>query len=599
MIALSLDFKKKHFFKLNSDSNLNILQKFLFLIYNSKLKIWVILAINLFVLYIIRILNKNCVWFLLGNPTDDITSLCLIILLSWSPIWYSANIIQKYLKGDRLIKEDFKLCNGYVIEKVNLYALSFNILVNILISVNIYWLGIIVGFIFILIVYPDLFTMLYISKPKSAGTLLYSITGTEVLLAVGAILSTGLEETEEWSKIPVRKIRSTGTIENIDKGCWNAYASENATHEIPDYEKFDQFNKNTSLLKLRARVHDLLKENVDFVPRGRFKYNISFESDTFIGFSLGSFTNGNNNTLVLFIKQNYNDSLKYFPSFFIDENLKITSLELKEKFGILIPNPSIYENLVIFTQGIKIENSPFIKVWRPLHIFHQPHIGIQESYYFYPYQPIDSEKYPEIVTPFIKEIKDFSTDLTGDKLSSLKWKVHAFVYLTWVSLFTNNNAGLQGEDNKSVNELGTNWGEIKNQIGYIKNKKFSYMSLNPTNWTLDSVLNYRDDKLVLTRAELFKETIKHCVDRIIWINQDKLNFELFEIVKEKSGYQLYSIIDTSNVFNWKHQSEYSSKYDELQYKTLVLSKNSFNIMNNQDIGSIIKFMAADGWKREI
>lgn len=63
---------------------------------------------------------------------------------------------------------DFELCNPYVVEKVNLYAITLNLLVNYLANTNLYLLGlfvsIILGFVYIMVKYGDLIFMVYINN---------------------------------------------------------------------------------------------------------------------------------------------------------------------------------------------------------------------------------------------------------------------------------------------------------------------------------------------------------------------------------------------------------------------------------------------------
>jgi hypothetical protein len=130
---------------------------------------------------------------------------------------------------------------------------------------------------------------------------------------------------------------------------------------MPNCRELTLYNKDIPLLKLRARVSQILQDNYDFLPFGKYEYNTAFSSDTFTGFSLNTLQTRGINALVLFIKERDNEATRYYPSFFHDREMKTIKNDLLEKYGIFINNAEKMEYVLLFTQYTKVPYSSLMK----------------------------------------------------------------------------------------------------------------------------------------------------------------------------------------------------------------------------------------------
>lgn len=587
--ALTKNFWSKHILK----SNPNFFTTFLAYVSDSTkfVPILISLTITIIIVFISRIISRTGVCFLLGDigsPSIDTLSFSLMILLSWPLLWYIVNIIQKYVKSEKLTIVDFEFCNPYVVEKVNLYGIALNLFINYLADTDLYLLGlfvsIILGFVYIMVKYGDFIFTVYINNHNW----LYANTPNwEAILAIGAILVAGLEETD-WDVIKAQKIYTHVERQEYKyKGCWNMYTDRRVNDNKPQMGKkcpeLALYNKDIPLLRLRSRVYSLLTSNYDFLPFGKYEYNTHFLSDTLTGFSLNTLRTTSTNALVLFIKEKDNDSTRYYPSFFHDLEMKTTNKDLLEKYGIFTNNTERMEYVVLFTQYTKVPFSSLIKVWKPLSYSHMPFTGSRLINYFCYEQPI------VVASPLfapaasvIDRIKKLSLEdwyLDEALLNELKTNMEN---LTKFYLLTSyqHSGGCLGE-------LGSYPGEVgKHFIGYdYHHSKHSYLHFHDPIW--EPWLFFHNNNNPYERVPSYKETVvehvmrHHLREKIFLAIQDKAYIEPHVLIKEGEGTKLYSIIDSSNPFKWKGSEN----------KPLTLYKDGYNILDSEDNASLIRILA--------
>lgn len=577
--TLTKNFWSKHILKSNSDFFTT------FLAYASDstkfIPILISLTVTIIIVFISRTISRTGVCFLLGgigSPSMDTLSFSLMILLSWPLLWYIVNIIQKSVKREKLTIVDFELCNPYVVEKVNLYAITLNLLVNYLANTNLYLLGlfvsIILGFVYIMVKYGDFIFMVYINNHSR---LYATMSNWEEILAIGAIVVAGLEETD-WATTLVRRIYThTERQYYIEKGCWNVYTDRvNDRPKMPNCPELTLYNKDIPLLKLRTRVYRILQDNYDFLPFGKYEYNTSFSSDTFTGFSLNTIRTIGTNALVLFIKENDNDGTRYYPSFFHDLEMKTTNKDLLEKYGIYTNNAEKIEYVVLFTQYTKVPYSSLIKVWKPLSYSHMPFTGSRMINYFCYEQPI------VVASPLfapaagiiarIKELslKEWSSD--NQVLEELKANIRNLTNFYLLTSYQHGGGFLDGEE--------------KNLIGYnFDQSKHSYLHFHDPIW--EPWLFFHNNNSADDRVPSYKETVvehvirHHLREKIFLAIQDKVYIEPHVLIKEGEGTKLYSIIDPSNLFKWNGKED----------KPLTLYKDGYNILDSEDNASLIRILA--------
>ncbi len=580
--ALTKNFWAKHILKSNAD----LISKFFYVLENKKYTfILVSIAITIFIVFISRLISRSAVCFLLGgvNPSLDILSYSLMILLSWPLLWYMANIIQKWLgigqKGkstyskQRLTDVDFEFCNPYVVEKVNLYAISLNLIINYLITINLYWSSIFICIIicisYLLIKYGnDIF--MYCIYINPANIMLFSSGATwEGLLAIAAVLSTGLAETD-WSTVGTNSIVYRNHHEEFINGTWNWYSGHGS--RIRPGRAFREYNKDESLRNLRSQTRQLLNDNGVHLPYIQYKYNTSFSAPKFQGFSLNSYITHDSNTLIMFIRSYQDNSVKYVPSFFNDPGLKNVDRDLREKFGIFTLDPHKYSSLILFTQEHKIEDSPFVRVWRPLPYSHMPFRDRQKNNYFH--LGIDTTRSETSMAGTIPRI-EYAKTLLASKLDDYhKWQyVNAIIeefVVYYVLLAKKNNDG-----RFDVN-LSTGY-----TVDWLKD---IYINYHDWGWSRKLLTHNKNHNLRLYKKDLVAQPgFWEVTDRIFVGNVDKLDFEAHELINEDTGKELYSIIDTRNTLRWE-------KISDGENKEFVLYKDSYNIFNDEDNTSIIQII---------
>lgn len=156
--ALTLNFYQKHFkFKTYS------IKEYIKIIINNAKKIIIFLIKLLMVSLVLRIIVRSSVYLLL-NGNDSIASNIIVIILSITIYYYLLNILIKYIKTEKINYKDFYLYNKFVIERVNLYNLTYLISINIIIKQfhGVYFVSIIGFILFLLFIY-------FIFKYSNAG----------------------------------------------------------------------------------------------------------------------------------------------------------------------------------------------------------------------------------------------------------------------------------------------------------------------------------------------------------------------------------------------------------------------------------------------
>lgn len=390
------------------------------------LKIWIISVIIIFIF-------RSMIATMLLNLENNSLSIILTLTLPLPIFLYLLNFITKYLKRESIKDEDYYLYNDYVVDRVNLYRISYIIFINYLIrnycstiSISIITIVLIVLFIALLIICILYGLQIYKRAANRQSTISYGYTviNKNEPLALKAVfeptaayisafiaitpflqegcnkgfmdyyLNTGSAKYYEWKRVIFRSpgVLKRGLTVNIleNKKIENLYREDESIRKdlIKDYRP--QLDKSP-IINMTWK----LKYN-EGVQRSQDKFTVKpinyFTNPQFYG-AVSLVLQGR--FLIVNIIRRDSPGCVFIPTYCLpDKNdpksftkIRDTVNLLERKYGIFMPSKGVEKannrtnGLVIFTQAESIDKKSLFRVWRPSVNFTEPELKTVNNYY--------------------------------------------------------------------------------------------------------------------------------------------------------------------------------------------------------------------------
>lgn len=356
--ALLLNFRAKHLKKigigLNTLKYFNIKNstKVIEYININKLKILIFIFKSLFISILIRIMVRNSTILLFEFRNDNINNI-LAILLSITIFYYLLNLAIKRIKKEKLTGNDYYLYNNYVVEKINIFNLSYIILINqIIVNYHKEFIIIILTLGFTVIIYLIFKYISYLDTCFFAGKQekkirLNSTFGKdlELFVFIGTMLKGVIEDQyknfiPDSPIIPIDKMGALphlGTDGSISCHWPNAAEADIEKDTLGQDEilLLDQIER-TPLVKIaKAQINTLREKYNPRLPIDNKGYYI--KGDLMISFVRSDYT--------MFVNMLFKGHTDYAPNFYVDSN------NIQKSVGVLGKN--LNANLEYLFAGIK------------------------------------------------------------------------------------------------------------------------------------------------------------------------------------------------------------------------------------------------------
>jgi hypothetical protein len=543
------------------------------------LKIWIISVILIFTF-------RSMIATMLLNLENKSLSIILTLVLPLPMILYLLNFIIKYLKKEPIKDEDYYLYNDYVVERVNLYRITYITFVNYLIRNYYSTISIVIMTIVLIVLFIALLIIckLYVHSRqtyKGASSRQSTISGisrcrvinnNEPLALKSAFqttagyisafiaitpffqegcnkgfmdyyINTGKTKYYDWKRITFPKPRV------IKKGL-----TVNIMENIQDKNKKDRENMlyiqdESTQKNLIANYKPQIEKSPILNMSWKLKYNegIQRSKEKFTVKPINYFTNpeyyGSVNLvlqgrflIVLLIRRD-SPGCVFMPTYCLpaDKNdsksftqIRDTVNLLEHKYGIVMPRigwekaNNRSNGLVIYTQGESIENKSLFKVWRPTLNYTEPELKTVENYYYWEEPRLRCKEF--ITKDFIK----------------LKEKINAAVKVqqNYLDRLLRDDVKLSKEMQKSFMER---LAHIEHIVDRYYQELVKFYILKGVKANPNFTVNYDDDKgrlgyenlKILARRETEESIIREKSINPDKKEREQTTGELLELVKAK------------------------------------------------------------------